>query len=93
MILLITGCTSGYRSSEMIGKTSAEIIQQYGAFDYLTMHAEDDGLYKNCRCGYTIREAYPSFLGRKEEILYFITFDENGIAIKFQKGYVREDKG
>ena len=87
MMLSVTGCTEGYRASEIIGKTSAEIIAQYGTFDCLTMQAKEDGLYKNCRCGYTIREASPSFLGKREEILYFITFDQNGIASECQKGY------
>ena len=51
-----------YDTDWIIGKTSSEIIDQYGAFDCITMDANEDGLYKNCKCGYTIIEEKQGFL-------------------------------
>jgi len=85
--LIFVGCSSKYNTEDFIGKSSAEIVSQYGAFDCTTMPVNEDGLYKNCRCGYTIKEAQGDFLGTSEEVLFFITFDENGIAIECEEGY------
>lgn len=86
-ILSFIGCTAKYRAENFIGKTSAEIISQYGSFDCIGMPSNEDGLYRNCQCGYTIKEPQVGFLGTSPERLFFITFDENGIAIKCEEGY------
>ncbi len=72
-----SGCSGRYREKDIIGKTSDQIIEIYGQFDCITMPASQDGLYRNCRCGYSI----------KEELLFFIFFDENGIAVKCEEGH------
>lgn len=83
MLQMLTGCSAGYREEHYLGKSSAEIIAAYGEFDCTTMPVGSDGLYRNCRCGYTIRNRnYAS-----AEILYFITFDENGMAVSCEIGY------
>ena len=87
LVLLLVGCSSKYNPENFIGKTSEEIISQYGSFDCLSMPADEDGLYKNCRCGYTIKKAAKGFLGESEEELLFITFDENGVATMCDEGY------
>lgn len=51
------------------------------------MPADEDGLYRNCQCGYTIKESKKGFLETTSEILLFITFDENGAAITCEEGY------
>ena len=76
-----------YKESEFIGKTSEEIIKAFGSFDCVGMPEDEDGLYKNCRCGYTIKKSKKGFLGNTPEILFFITFDENGVAIACEEGY------
>ena len=87
-LLLLTGCSGPYRSGDFIGKTSAQILAEYGPFDCIVGTADArDGLYKNGRCGYTIWESRPGFLERTEEILFFISFDENGIAAECARGY------
>jgi len=73
--------SSKYNEKDFVGKTSAEIISQYGVFDFTTLHPKADGLYKNCKCGYTIQESSTGFWGTSRELLFFIVFDENGIAI------------
>ena len=83
---ILAGCTSKYDEADFIGKTSAEIVEEYGDFDCVTMPRRN-GLYRNCLCGYTIEEAKPGFFGMSEEVLFFIIFDENGIAISCEEGY------
>ena len=87
LLLLLVGCSSKYNPEDFIGKTSAEIISQYGSFDCISMPAGEDGLYRNCCCGYTIKEAEKGFFGKSEEELFFITFDENGVATMCDEGY------
>ena len=87
LILALTGCDSRYNKDEFLGKTSAEIIDDFGSFDCVGMPADGDGLYKNCRCGYTIREHKMNLFGSSPEILFLITFDEHAIAIACEEGY------
>ena len=88
LVLIFSSCaTAKYRESDFIGKTSAEIEAEFGAFDCCQNHAGADGIYRNASCGYTIREPRKVFLGTDPEILFFISFDENGIAYKCYEGY------
>ena len=87
IMLLIEGCSVKYNIDDFVGKTSVEIISEFGSFDCTTMPADSDGLYRNCRCGYTIKGAQKNFLGTSEEILFFVVFDENGIAIECEEDY------
>ena len=34
LIFMLSGCSKKYNSDDYIGKTSAEIIEEYGKFDY-----------------------------------------------------------
>ena len=85
--LLLTACTAPYREADFIGKTSRDIESAYGAFDCVTMPAGEDGLYRSCRCGYTIEEVRPGFWGAVPEKLFFVIFDEAGIAVSCEEGY------
>jgi hypothetical protein len=51
------------------------------------MPADGDGLYRNCRCGYTIQKPQKGFLGTQPEKIFFICFDENGVAISCEEGF------
>ena len=84
---LLAGCANGYRDENFLQKTSLEIEKEYGGFDCVTMPASGDGLYRNCRCGYTVKEAGQGLLSRSEEVLCFITFNEDGIAVECEEGY------
>ena len=84
-ISLFSGCGDKYKEEAFLGKTSAEIISEYGEFDFMASRADD--LYRNCRCGYTVKEPKVGFLGTSDEILFFIIFDENGVAKKCEEGY------
>ncbi|MBQ9082484.1 MAG: hypothetical protein IJY28_03170 [Clostridia bacterium] len=86
-ILLFTGCnTAKYNEDDFLGKTSAEIIDQYGSFDCIGKPADTDGLYRNCRCGYTIKEPRKGFLGTSPEVLFFISFNADGVAVQCSTG-------
>ena len=83
--LTLAGCSSKYDAEDFIGKTSAEIVDENGAFDCVIGEA-DDGIYSNCKCGYTIKEKKAGFLGSSDEVLFFICFDENGVATRCEEG-------
>ena len=79
-LLSLAGCKAKYDEGAFLGKTSAQIEAEFGAFDCCGMPAGANGLYQSTFCGYTVREPDAGFLGTAPEILFFITFDENGIA-------------
>ena len=82
----LAGCSDNrYDVDWIIGKTSAEVIVKYGEFDCTYMPAGEDGLYRS-KCGYTIKDPQRGFLGTSPEVLLFISFDENGIAVDCEKG-------
>lgn len=69
-----------YDENDFIGRSSADIIAEYGNFDCIKGAVSDDGIYRNTGCGYTVKEAETGFLGTSEEELFFIHFNEDGIA-------------
>lgn len=81
LYLCYAGFSSGYREKDFIGKTSAEIVKQYGSFDFTTIAVGEDGLYKNCKCGYIVQESSVKFGGTSREMMFFVVFDENGTAV------------
>lgn len=87
LVPLLVGCTEKYTPEQFIGKTSAEIIAEYGAFDCTMMPPDADGLYRSSSCGYTVKEPRVGFLGTSPEELFFIRFDENGVAVECSEGY------
>lgn len=84
--LTLAGCSSKYDAEDFIGKTSAEIVDENGDFDCVIGEAGEDGLYRNSKCGYTIKEKKAGFLGSSDEVLFFICFDENGVAMSCDEG-------
>ncbi len=86
LIFLLSGCGKKFNSDNYIGKNSVEIIDEYGEFDYVIGEANDGGLYKNTKCGYTSKDEQVGFLGTSEEEFYFIYFDERGVAYKCDYG-------
>ncbi len=88
--VILSGCTYTvihYDEADFIGKTSSEIIYEYGAFDCITLPADEDGIYRGARCGYTIQTSQKGFWGSSPEKIFFITFDENGIAVECKIGH------
>lgn len=86
--LLLSGCMKeGYRESDFLCKTSAQIISEFGQFDCGGNRPDNDGLYRNTSCGFTVKAPRVGFLGTDPEVLFFITFDENGIAVGCYEGY------
>ena len=83
----LAGCSPKYNADDYIGKTSAQIEAEFGTFDCVKMPVSEDGLYRNTACGYTVKEAKASLIGTEPEVLFFIIFDENGVAISCGEGY------
>lgn len=81
-ITCFTGCSAKYNEDEIIGKRSDEIVNTYGEFDSVLGIGvpDEDGIYRNCSCGYTIKEPHVGFFGSSDEKLFYIKFDEDGIA-------------
>lgn len=86
-VLTLVGCSTKYSADDFIGKSSAQIEAEFGIFDCCEMPVSEDGLYRSTACGYTIKEQRVGFLGTDPEVLFFITFDEYGIAVACYKGY------
>lgn len=86
LIFILSGCGKKFNSDDYIGKTSADIIEEYGDFDYVLEDTDPEGLYKSTKCGYTYREKKVGFLGTSEEEFFFIHFNERGIAYKCDYG-------
>lgn len=86
LIFVLSGCGKKFNSDDYIGKTSAEIIEEHGAFDYVLGDTDTEGLYKSTKCGYIYKEKQVGFLGTSEEEYFFIHFDENGVAYKCDYG-------
>lgn len=83
LLLLLCSCNKNpYDTEWIIGKTSAEIEERYGAFYQCSMPVSEDGLYRNCRCSLVIKERRVEFLGTDPAEVLAISFDENGIAYK-----------
>lgn len=81
ILVLISACTNHqYDEAWIIGKTSAEIEEQYGRFDRLGKHYGEDGLLHRTRAGYIIKESRVTALGKTTEELFVIHFDQDGIA-------------
>lgn len=85
--MFLAGCNVKYKEEQFLGKTSAEIENEYGQFDCVFMPANEDGSYRSCRCGYTIKDSRTGFWGTSPELLFFIYFDGNGIAVSCNEGY------
>ena len=98
MVLLATlaGCNLVYRDNKfvifsekkIVGRTSQEIREKYGFFDYSSKLPEAPGLWRNCCCGYLINEGVRDAFGEPEPpMLFMIYFDENGVAYKCTNEY------
>lgn len=86
-LLSLAGCSPKYSADDFTGKTSAQIEAEFGPFDCTEMPAGEDGFYRSTQCGYTVKEPQKGFLGTSPEMLFFITFDENAIAVACEEGY------
>ena len=87
IFLFACGC-SKYSESDFIGKTAAQIQEQYGAFDLPgASFISTDSSYWGYGYGYLTKESQVGFLGTTPAEYYFIIFDENNIAVDCYSGY------
>jgi len=81
LIMSFTSCTKPkYSEEDFIGLTSQEIIDKYGKFDIALNIPGEDGIYRNCRCGYIVKEEKVGYLGTTPPDYFMISFDSEGIA-------------
>lgn len=85
VIVLITICFSScgkkqYAEDEIVGLTSIEIVEKYGDFDRMQGSPGEDGLFRDCACGYLVSEKRVGFLGTTPPEYFMIYFDEDGFA-------------
>ncbi len=85
LLCMILSLSGGYSELRIIGRTSLEVEEMYGPFDRHG-HISEDGLYRNARCSYFLRET--SWLGVKKKYFFMIRFDENGVAVECENNYV-----
>lgn len=79
-LLCLTAC-SRFNENWIIGKTSTEIEEKYGAFDAADPDKKnEEGNYVSARCGYLTREKQVGFLGTYPEEYFMIYFDKEGKA-------------
>ena len=69
-----------YNEKWIIGKTSTEIIEKYGEFDYYRTVIGIDGLFLYNQGSYIIKPKRVGYLGTTPETYLHIKFDENDIA-------------
>ena len=77
-----------YREEKIIGMSSQEVVEKYGKFDRPAL-LEAPGLWKNCKCGYRIKEAGVGLFGDWDVAseYFMIYFNEEGIAYKCEVEY------
>lgn len=79
-LLCFSSCGEKYSENDFIGLSSLDIVNKFGDFDRKQSIPNDDGLYRNCACGYLVAEAKKGFFGTTPPKYFMIYFDENGIA-------------
>ena len=84
LMFALFGCASDWRYNKewMLGKTSKQIQARYGEFDTHTKEVSEDGLYRDCKCGYYVNADAKQMIGGDPEppVYLYIKFDVNGIA-------------
>ncbi len=76
------GACSPYREKDFIGLSSQEIIRQFGEFDHTSTAPDSEGIFRNCYCGYIIRDKVVGLFGTEPPVYFLIHFDALGIAYK-----------
>ncbi len=77
---LLTAC-SRYDEEWIIGKTSSEIEERYGSFDYIMENEQfPDGSESCRRCAYLIKKERVGFFGTDPTEYFLIVFDADGKA-------------
>ena len=91
ILLSLVGCESDwmYDKDWITGKNSKQIQARYGAFDILPDKAPEEGLYKDCYCGYFLQINKRNWDERLPDEYLYIVFDANGTARRVYK-YVTE---
>lgn len=79
-----------YDSDQIIGKSSDEIQDRYGNFDFIDAKFNEDGSYCDGWCGYLTANGindidFYMLIAPIYDEYYLIHFDEDGVADKIEK--------
>lgn len=80
ILCVLSGCEKKYSEGEIIGLTSSEVVEKYGDFDRKQGTPDEEGLYRDCACGYLISEKRVGFFGTTPPEYFMIYFDGDGVA-------------
>lgn len=83
--LTLAGCSSKYDAEDFIGKTSAEIVDENGAFDCVIGETGEDGLYRDSKCGYTIKAKKAGFWARRTRFYFSYALMKMGLRRDVKK--------
>lgn len=86
-IMILSGCKP-YRENWIYGKTSIEIEERYGKFDFTYGEPDEQGLYRLCRCSYIATPAKKGYFGTTPATYFVIAFNGSGVAVLCE--YVQE---
>ena len=86
LLFCLSGCAK-YKEADFLGKSSVQIVSEFGDFDCCLKPADNDRFFRNTACGYTVQVPQAGFLGTTEERIFFIHFDANGIAYDTHEDY------
>ena len=86
LIISLSSCSQKYDDKWILGKTSSEIEEKYGTFDYIYSDPDQiDGNYYNGGCAYLTKEEKVGYLGTDPAEYYMIYFDSEGKAYEIVK--------
>ena len=75
LTLFLTGCSSKYKESDFIGKTSVEIEEEFGKFDCIGMLMEDDGRLDEKIIAVPVKDRVYSSFRKLEDLPNHITIE------------------
>lgn len=80
-VIILSGCKP-YSENWVLGKTSIEIEERYGKFDYVGKEPDKNGLYWCCQCVYIAKPQKTGYFGTTLPVHFRISFNGSGIAVK-----------
>lgn len=85
-VMSLSSCAQKYDKEWILGKTSSEIEERYGPFDYCgNTEYRSDGNYYNGGCAYRTKEERVGYFGTDPAEYYRVYFDSEGKAYEIKE--------
>ncbi len=90
IMISLSSCFQKYDEQWILGKSSSEIEEKYGSFDYFYGNPDCrlDGNYYNGGCAYIVKEENVGFLGTSPSEYYMIYFSSDGKAYRIEEKWI-----